>query len=70
MRRFEYHILKLDVSGAWIFNLGGKVDESALGEVMNDLGREGWELVSSPDTSKAGGGSRNVLFIFKRELAS
>jgi len=70
MRRFEYHILKEDVSGAWIFDPGGKVDESTLNQKLNALGHVGWELVSSFDTSKADGRSRNIVLIFKRELAS
>ncbi|HWB06484.1 MAG TPA: DUF4177 domain-containing protein [Verrucomicrobiales bacterium] len=69
MKRFEYRIVKGEVSrGAWIFNLGGNVDEESLEGEINSLGQQGWELASSLETSMAGGRSRSVLFIFKREL--
>ncbi|HEX2750800.1 MAG TPA: DUF4177 domain-containing protein [Verrucomicrobiales bacterium] len=71
MKRFEYHVLKGKVSkGAWIFNFGGNVDESELKDEFNNLGRQGWELVTASEPSMAGGQSRNIIFIFKRELAS
>lgn len=64
-------MVKGEVSrGAWIFNLGGNVDEESLEDEFNNLGRQGWELVTSSEPNMAGGQSRSIIFIFKRELAS
>ena len=62
MIQWEYKTVKLQTSGF----LGGKVDEQELQSTLNDLGFEGWELVSSFDTSMSQGSSREVVLIFKR----
>ncbi|HEX8311935.1 MAG TPA: DUF4177 domain-containing protein [Chthoniobacteraceae bacterium] len=43
-----------------------KVDE--LNVDLNRFGAQGWELVSAFDTNKNQGGTRDVVFIFKRPL--
>jgi len=60
--KWEYKTLKLRATGL----LGGKVDESQLDAMMNDLGCDGWELVAAFDTSEAYGSTRDVVAIFKR----
>jgi len=35
---------------------------------MNRLGSQGWELVAAFDTSRGGGGTRDVIAIFKRPV--
>lgn len=67
MRRWEYRTIKLETTG-WF--KGGKLDEAQLDSQMNALGAEGWEAVSSFDTNIAGGESRDVVVIFKREVFS
>lgn len=62
--RWEYRTIKIDTKG---FFVGGKVDETALDQVMNRLGNQGWELVSALNTHREGGKSRHILAIFKRE---
>jgi hypothetical protein len=64
MKKFEYRILDVKAGGFW----GGRVDEQALTNKLNELGREGWELVSTVDTEIYGGGSRGLLLMLKREL--
>jgi hypothetical protein len=59
---WEYKTVKLGATGF----LGGKVDESKLDAVMNDLGRNGWELAAAFDTNQANGSTRDVVAIFKR----
>lgn len=44
----------------------GQVDEPALEAEMNRLGSQDWELVSALDTSRGGGGTREVVAVFKR----
>ena len=46
--------------------MGGKVDEAQLDRTMNELGVQGWELAAAFDTGVAGGGTRDVVVIFKR----
>lgn len=62
MSQWEYKTVKLETGGF----LGGKVNEYELQSTLNDLGFEGWELVSSFDTSMSQGSSREIILIFKR----
>lgn len=63
MKRFEYRVLDVATGGF----LGGKVDAQELTDTLNELGREGWEVVSAVDTDFYGGGSKSLTIILKRE---
>ncbi len=60
--KWEYKTIKLKANGF----LGGKIDEAQLDDMMNDLGRDGWELAAAFNTTKYQGSSRDVVMIFKR----
>jgi hypothetical protein len=60
--KWEYQTIKLAATGF----MGGKVNESQLDQKMNELGAQGWELAAAFDTDIAGGGTRDVVVIFKR----
>ena len=60
--KWEYKTIKLATKGF----AGGKLDETKLENFMNELGSQGWELVSAFDTNQAYGESREVVVIFKR----
>ncbi len=60
--RWEYKTIKMAAKG-W---LGGKIDVEKLDLTMNDLGTQGWELCAAFDTDVGGGGTRDVVIIFKR----
>lgn len=62
--KWEYRTIKLAATG---FLMGGKIDESKLDRMMNDLGEQGWELVSAFDTNEVYGGTRDAVVIFKRQ---
>lgn len=62
---WEYKTVKLKARGL----LGGKVDETQLDAMMNDLGRGGWELAAAFDTNESYGSTRDVVVIFKRPKA-
>jgi hypothetical protein len=62
--KWEYKAIKLDAEGFWISQ--GHVNEAALEAEMNRLGSQGWELVSAFDTNRGGGGTRDVIAVFKR----
>jgi hypothetical protein len=61
---WEYKTVKLAAKGL----LGGKFDEGQLDAYMNQLGSEGWELVTGFDTNKSYGETRDVVVIFKRPI--
>jgi hypothetical protein len=62
--KWNYKVIKLDASGFWLSQ--GHVDEKALQAEMNRLGAQGWELVSTFDTNLGGGGTRDVVAVFKQ----
>ena len=60
--KWEYKTIKLATTG---FN-GGKLDEHELDEYMNQLGEQGWELVSAFGTNQGAGATRDVVAVFKK----
>ena len=64
MIKWEYKTIKLATTGWFV---GGKLDEKQLDEHLNNLGFDGWELVSAFDTNQAEGRTRDVVVIFKRQ---
>lgn len=64
MEKFEYKTLLTDAKGA----LGGKVDQGAFQRELNELGMQGWELVSTVGAAQSYGSTRWVISIFKRKL--
>jgi hypothetical protein len=63
MTQWEYHIYTLRAEGF----TGGKIDTESMDREINALGTDGWQLVSTVDTNYSGGGTRNIVLIFKRE---
>ena len=66
MAKFEYRTMTYDPKGIW----GGKVDTQDFQERLNDLGAQGWELVSSVATAQSYGVTKSVVSIFKRKIRS
>jgi Domain of unknown function (DUF4177) len=67
MKQFEYKILDVPAVKGW-WSSGGKVNFEELVTKLNELGREGWEVISSTDLNRYHGESRNVMIILKRSL--
>lgn len=76
MTRWEYRLARLKDKGAYDFSVIA-LDEKAhlvelkdrvAGEFVNELGAEGWELVSV--TMRSGGIGNLYLLWFKRPIAS
>lgn len=65
MKKFEYTVLDVPSKGFW----GGKIDYVSLTAKLNELGKKGWEVVSSNDTTMYQSASRAVIIILKRELS-
>ncbi len=61
--QWEYMTLVFAATG---FILGGKLDGKKLNDRLNELGEEGWELVSVFDTNMLEGKTRDVYAILKR----
>lgn len=66
--RWEYATLVYEPERNSLFDPGGDVDQSGLDVELNGWGAEGWELVSAVDTNDRSGGTRLILFVFKRPL--
>jgi hypothetical protein len=65
MRRFEYHTVIVEPKGIFF---GGKVNPDNLTQILNNMGNQGWELVSTVASNKMYGVTENVVCIFKREI--
>jgi hypothetical protein len=64
MEKFEYKTIFTDAKGV----LGGKVDESAFQNELNELGLQGWELVNTVSAAQTYGNTRWIISIFKRKV--
>ena len=62
--KWQYKMLKYE-PGGWA---GGKVDTDKLAERFNELGGDGWEMVSSFPTQNAEGLTREIICIFKQPV--
>lgn len=63
MEQFEYKTLFTDAKGVF----GGKVDEVTFQNDLNELGSQGWELVSTVSAAQSYGSTRWIVSIFKRK---
>ena len=66
MEQFEYKTLFTDAKGV----LGGKVDQVTFQNDLNELGLQGWELVSTVSAAQSYGSTRWIISIFKRKKNS
>jgi hypothetical protein len=66
MTHWEYKTIRLAATG-WV---GGNLDFTAFEALLNDLGQQGWELVSTFDTNTSTGSTKDVVAVFKRPLAA
>ena len=63
MERFEYKVVTFDTNGFF----GGNVDTMQIESQLNQLGNEGWEMVSCTSTNQSYGASKSIVCIFKRK---
>ena len=62
-KKFEYKTLKIEPKGFW----GTKLDADEIDKILNELGQQGWELVSMQDLSVSGS-SWTFHYTFKRQI--
>lgn len=67
MKKFEYKVLEISATGG-LLSGGGVVNFQAVTEKLNQLGREGWEVIGTTDINRNYGDTRNVMIILKRPL--
>jgi Domain of unknown function (DUF4177) len=63
--RWEYLTVKFNSTG---FFTTGTLDGDAFNGKLNELGEQGWELVTVFDTNWFQGGTRDVVAVFKRPV--
>ena len=63
MDKFEYKTLFTNAKGF----LGGKINESKFQDELNELGKQGWELVSTVPSTQSYGNTRWLISVFKRK---
>lgn len=66
MKRFEYRTEKLTLKGDLIFRT--EIRGQDFNNLLNDLGAEGWELVSSFPIAGYNGRSSFLWLVFKKEI--
>lgn len=59
---WEYKTVRVE-AGGWV-NL--KLDHEQFETQLNELGREGWELVGTTATHDSGGRTHSLMAVFKR----
>ncbi len=64
--KWEYTTVTFEAKG-WF--LGGILDEKQFNQRLNQMGQEGWELVSVFDTNMHEGVTRYVVAVFKRPVS-
>ena len=63
MQKYEYKTFVYETKGL----CGGTVDANQFEDALNNLGNEGWEMVSGLSTTQGGGSSKSVVCILKRK---
>lgn len=65
MEKWEYKSVKFETKGF----MGGILEINDFDNKLNELGQQGWELVSSFTTNQGQGFTRDVIGTFKRKIS-
>ena len=57
MDKFEYKVVTYDTKGFW----GGNVEVRQVENQLNQLGNDGWEMVSCTSTNQSYGASKSIV---------
>ena len=63
MKKREYKVLEFGSGGM----MGGLVATAEIEKRLNELGKQGWELVTSFSTNAGYGATRKLVFTLKKE---
>lgn len=64
MKKFEYKTVEINPTGTW----SSKFDIVEIDKILNDMGNQGWELVSMEDRNIGYGTTGCFYYTFKREI--
>lgn len=64
MKKYEYKCEQMEAKGF----MGGEIDTIHFNYGLNELGREGWELVGFTALNRGNGYTKWVMCVFKREV--
>jgi len=64
MKRFEYKTIEIKPKGTWSW----KFDIVEIDKILNDMGSQGWELISMEDKNYGYGNTEFFFYTFKREI--
>ena len=64
MKKYEYKTQVIEAQGLW----GGKINVGEFNNSLNEMGRDGWELVGTTASNEAAGRTASIICVFKREL--
>lgn len=64
MKKFTYKVLDVPSKGFW----GGSINYQELTDKLNDLGQQGWEVVSMGATNMYSHATKALLVILKKEI--
>lgn len=65
MQKWKHKMIKVPTKGLF----GGKVDEERISTLLDRMGAEGYELVSTADTTQSYGSSKYLLLFFKKQVS-
>ncbi|SFN51078.1 protein of unknown function [Paenimyroides ummariense] len=63
MKRFEYKTIEIKPKGTWTW----KFDIVEIDKILNDMGSQGWELVTT-ESRDMSGTAYGFHYTFKREI--
>ncbi len=67
MTKWKYKILEFNPTRSLMVT---KVDKKAIENELNDLGKQGWEVVGNFTTTDSHGSTKKIVYTLKKELES
>ncbi len=64
MKKWNYKVVEFDTKSSF---MGGKVDRQMIENQLNELGKKGWEVISSFTTTQGNGYTRKIIYTCKKE---
>jgi hypothetical protein len=65
MRKWEYLTEVINTKGV----IASKIEATEFNQILNNLGKEGWELIDKTALAAEAGKTTAIVCVFKRELA-
>lgn len=64
MKRWSYRVVEFDPKSSF---MGGKIDRQYIEDQLNELGKQGWEIISNFTTNEGYGSTKKIVYTLKRE---